>query len=88
MTVPETFDSSVLPPLALKAKCSRGSSSRRRISRHGNLTWGSELSLLWVSLCDSYFAVCGLPTWQGWDCLYHIITPPPVFMRPPLCFLE
>ena len=31
------------------------------IPRREDLTWGSELSLPQVSLCDSYFPVCGLP---------------------------
>ena len=33
-------------PLAFNAKCSRGSFSQCQIPMHGDLTWGSELSLL------------------------------------------
>ena len=38
--------------LAIKAKCSRGSSSPCQIPRLGNLTSGSELSLLGENLCE------------------------------------
>ena len=33
-------------PLAFNARCSRGTFSQSQIPRHGDLTWGSELSLL------------------------------------------
>ena len=38
--------------LALNAKGSEGFPSQCQISRCGNLMWGSELSLPWVSLCN------------------------------------
>ena len=39
--------------LAFNAKCSGGSSSQYQTPSLGNLMWGSELSLLWRSLCDT-----------------------------------
>ena len=49
--------------LALNTKCCRGSSSQYQIPGHGNLIWGSELSLKWVSLCDiATFQSVGLPS--------------------------
>ena len=38
--------------LVFKAKCSGGSFSWFQTPRLGSLMWGSELSLLWDSLCD------------------------------------
>ena len=29
-----------------------------------------------MSLCDSYFPVCGLPTWSVWGCFYQVIVLP------------
>ena len=74
--------------VAFTAECSRGSFCQYQTSRLGNLTWDSELSSLWEGLCDSYFAVCGPPTWQVWHCLYPIITPLTVSMWLPICLLE
>ena len=44
--------------LAFNAKFSCSSSSQYLAPRLGNPMWGSELSFLWESLCDSYFPVC------------------------------
>ena len=63
-------------PTGLQCTCSRGSFSQCQIPGRGDLTWGSELSLLQVSLCDSYSPVCGLPTQEVWGCLYRVIAPP------------
>ena len=64
-------------PLAFNARCSGGSFSQFQIPRCGNLMWGSELSLLWVSLCEPVsFQSVGLPTQEIWGCLYHVIAPP------------
>ena len=38
--------------LAYHAMSSNGSSSQCQTPRHGRLTWGSELSLLWENLCN------------------------------------
>ena len=53
--------------LALKAKCSKGSSSQCQIPRGRNLTWVSELSLPWVSLCYivTFQSVDHLPSGYG-----------------------
>ena len=45
--------------------------------------WGFDVGLRTLtpvgeSLEYSYFLVCGLPTWQVWGCLYHVITPLPL----------
>ena len=64
-------------PLAFSARCYRSSFSQCQFTTHGNLMWGSELLLLWVSLCETVtFQSVGLPTWEVWACLYHIITLP------------
>ena len=39
-------------PLAFTTKCSGHSSSQCQTPKVGNLMWGSELPLLWESLCD------------------------------------
>ena len=39
--------------LAFNVRCSSSSFSQSQIPRHGDLMWGSELSLLWVSLCGT-----------------------------------
>ena len=43
-------------------------------------TWGFDVELRTLTPIDeslwySYFSVCGLPTWQVWGSLYHIIVP-------------
>ena len=43
---PVPWSSCTEAPLAFKARCSRECFSQCQIPRHGNLTWGSELSLL------------------------------------------
>ena len=49
---PVQLSSCTQAPLALNTQCSRGSSSQCQIPRFGNMMWGSELLLPWVSLCD------------------------------------
>ena len=63
------------------------SSHQCQILKHGNLTWGSELSLPWVDLCDTitFQSVDCLPAGRG--CLYHIIAPPTILKGPSLCLL-
>ncbi len=43
---PVPWSSCAQAPLAFNARCSRGSFSQCQIPRHGDLMWGSELSLL------------------------------------------
>ena len=65
--------------LAFNARFSRGFFAQCQIPTHGSLMWGSEFSLLTpkVSLCVPVtFQSVGLPTWEVWGCLYHLITPP------------
>ena len=49
--------------------------------------WGSELSLLWVSLCNivTFQSVGHLPSRYG---VAYIIAPPAISMWLPLCLLE
>ena len=44
--LPVLWSSCAQVPLAFNAKCSGGSFSQCQIPRHGDLMWGSELSLL------------------------------------------
>ena len=67
---PSLWSSSAPSLLALNAKCSRGSASQCQSPRHGNLTGGSKLSRLWVSLSS----------------LYHVSAPPTALMWLLLCF--
>ena len=61
-------------PNSLNARCSRGSFSQCQISMCGDLTWGSEHSLLWMSIYDAVtFQSMGLPTWEVWGFLYCAI---------------
>ena len=55
---PDLWSSYTQANLAFKAKCSEGNSSRCQTPRLGNLTWGSELSLLWENLCDIIIFQC------------------------------
>ena len=55
---PVLWNSFIKSLLALKAKCSRGSSSKCQIPRYGNMTWVSELSCPWVSLCNIVTVQC------------------------------
>ena len=73
---PDLWSSCTQTPLTFNAWCSRDSFSQSQIPRHGDLTWGSEFSLLWSRLCDSYFLVCGLLTWRVWGCFHHVIASP------------
>ena len=76
-------------PLALNAKCSGGSFSQSKVPRLGNLSWGSECSLMLVdSLWYSYFPVCWLPSWKLLNCLYHVISHLTILIWPPLCLPE
>ena len=49
---PVLWSSCTKAMLVLNTQCSRASSYQSQIPRGGNLTWGSELSLPWVSLCN------------------------------------
>ena len=62
-----------------------GGSSQCQTPRLGHLTWCLELSLLWESLCDSYFPVCASPTRQVWDCIYLRSAPLTILMWLRLC---
>ena len=74
---PVLWSSCSQAPLAFNARCSRGSFSQCQIPAHEGLMWGSELSLLWVSLCEPVsFQSVGLPTQEVWGCIYHEIAPP------------
>ena len=70
--------SQVLP--AFKAQCSRGS-SQSQTHRLESLTWGSELSLLWESLCNIIIiqSVGHPPGHMG----FHYITSPLLL---PVCY--
>ena len=64
-------------PAGLLCKCSGGSSSHCKIPGHGNLTWGSELSLPWVSLCNIVtFQSVGSPASGYGVAYYNVIAPP------------
>lgn len=52
LSPPGPWSSCSQAPLAPNAKCSRGSSSRCQTPRCGKVVWGSDLSLLWVSIID------------------------------------
>lgn len=56
--------------------------------RHGNLRWGSELSLPWVSLCNTVtFQSVSCPP-NGYGVAYNsIIIPLTISMGPSLCLL-
>ena len=85
---PVPWSSCAQSPVALNDKCSKGSCSQCQIPRCGDLAWGSELSLPWVSLCNTVTLVCGPPTqWVG-GCLYFIIAPPTISVWLLLCLLE
>ena len=49
---PVLWSSCAQAPLAFNARCSRGSFSQCQIPACEGLMWGSELSLLQVSLCE------------------------------------
>ena len=54
-----------------------GALSPCQIPMCGSLMWGSEFSLLYVSLCEPVtFQYMGLPTRDVWGFLYHVIIPP------------
>ena len=77
------------PHQPLNARCSEGSFSQCQIPTCGGLVRDSELSLLYMSLCGTVtFQSVGLPTWEVWGCLYHVISPSYLLMWPPLCLLE
>ena len=83
---PVLWSSCAQAPLALKAKCSRGSSSQCHILSHGNPTWCLELPFPWVSLYDIVtFQSVGHPP-SGYQVAY--ITLPTILTWPPLCLLE
>lgn len=68
---PVLWSSWAQAPLAINARCSGGSFSQCQIPTHGKLMWGSELSLLYVSLCEAVtIQSVGLPTWEVWGCFY------------------
>ena len=73
--------------LVFNAKYSGGSSSQCQTPYLGKLMLGSELSLLWESVCDIGFfpPVCGSYTKQVWDCLYCECSPSIVLMFLILC---
>ena len=74
---PLLWSSCTQVPGAFNTRCSRGSFSQCQIPAHESSMWGSELSLLWVSLCEPVsFQSVELPTWEVWGFLYHEITPP------------
>ena len=74
-------------PTGLQCQMLRGLSPN--VKSPGVGTWyATQISYTQVSLCDSYFPVCGLPMQWVWVCLYHIIAPPTIFLWPPLCLLE
>ena len=74
---PVPWSSCTQAPLAFNARCSRGSFSQCQIPTRESLMWGSELSLLYVILCDTItFQTVGLPTQEVCGCLYHIIIRP------------
>ena len=83
---PIPWSSYAQAPLAINVKFS-GGSSQCQIPRYGNLTWGSEPSLRWVSLCS----IITLSLWAAHlacvSCLYHVIVPPTILVLPPLCIL-
>ena len=70
--VPWSFCTQAL--LALNTKCCGSSSSLCKILGHGNLIWGLELSLRWVSFCSTL--------------LSSLWTSSTVLMLPHLCLLE
>ena len=74
---PVPWSSCTQAPLALNARCSGASFSQSQIPRRGDLMWGSQLSLLQVSLCEPIsFQSVELPTQEVWGCLYREIAPP------------
>ena len=73
---PVPWSSCAQAPLAFNARCARCSFSQCQIPTYESLMWGSELSLLLVSLCEPVsFQSVGLPTWEVWGCLYPEIAP-------------
>ena len=78
-----------MSPTGLQCQMLRGSFSQCQIPKHGDLKCGSELSLLYVSLCEPVsFQSVGLPTLEVWGCLYGVIAPSYLLMWPPLFLLE
>ena len=74
---PVPWSSCTQAPLAFNARCSGGSFSQCQIPTRGSLMWGSELSLLQVSLCKPVsFQSVELPNREVWDYLYHEVTLP------------
>ena len=80
LLAPVLWNSCAQALLVFSAECSGGAYSLCQTLTHWNLMWVSELSLLWESLCDSYFPVCGLPTHCIRDCLYCICAPPTILI--------
>ena len=73
---PVPWSSCIQAPLAFNARCS-GGFLPCQIPTGGSLMWGSELSLLSVTLCEPVsFQSVELPTQKVWGCLYHEIAPP------------
>ena len=68
---PQSYGAPSLSPTASKVKCFGDSSSRYQTLRLGNLTWGSELSLMLGNLCDAIIFQCvGHPLSGYGICLY------------------
>ena len=87
---PVSWSSCTQALLALNAQCSGDSFSQCQFLNNGNLMWGSELSLLLLSLCDIFtlWYIYRPPTQWVRICLYCIITTPVISMWPPLSLLE
>ena len=46
------------------------------LSTFGSLMQGSELSFLYVSLCEPVSSLGGFSSRRLWGCIYHVIAPP------------
>ena len=83
---PVLWDSSDQTPLVFKARFSRGSSSHCQAPMLESLTWGSELSLLWVNFCGKIiFQFVGHPSSVYGIWFYHDCVPLTVWLWLLLC---
>ena len=84
---PVLWNSCTQAPLAFTVRCSGGSFSQCQICRCRDLTWGTELSLLYMSLCDTATFQSGSFPHGGMALLISFNRPSYLLMWPPLCLL-